>query len=89
MNEKGRKRLAAISEELGKAGGSFEHLIAELTEMQEDEQEKFDNMSEGLQQGEKGQNIQAAAEALETAAGKAQEAFDALDEAAGELTNIA
>lgn len=39
-----------------------------FTEMAEEEREKFDNMPEGLQQGERGQDMETAADALESAA---------------------
>lgn len=38
-----------------------------IEEIKDEEQEKFDNLSEGLQQSERGQNLEAAVSALETA----------------------
>ena len=57
------KALALISE-----GKSL------VEEIMNDEREAFDNMPEGLQQGERGQAAEAAADALEEAFGNLEEA---------------
>jgi hypothetical protein len=46
--------------------------------MSDEEREKFDNMPEGLQQGERGQSIEEAADALESAVSSIEEALDHL-----------
>lgn len=71
MNAKDRKEVSAIVSEL-------EGLQARLQELADAEQEKFDNMSEGLQAGERGQAIETAAGELSSAADAVQEALDAL-----------
>lgn len=49
--------------------------------MQNEEEEKFDNMPENLQESERGYNIQFAIENLENAASYLEEAIDSLNEA--------
>lgn len=74
MNAKDRKQLAEIR-------GTLEQAHADLEQLQSAEQDKFDNMSEGLQQGERGQ-------AIEQAANELQEAVDNLQQAIDNLTNM-
>jgi hypothetical protein len=57
MNDKGRKLIAKWIQAL-------EDIKGEMETMAEEEQEKFDNLSEGLQQAESGQMIEAAAATL-------------------------
>ena len=66
MNNDRRKRIAAISEKL-------EELHAELEGIQEEEQEAFDSMPESLQQGDRGQQAEQAADALSSAASSLEE----------------
>lgn len=47
--------------------GDIEGIQSEIQELQSDEQDKFDNMPEGLQEGDRGQAIQAAADNLQEA----------------------
>lgn len=60
MNAKDRKVLSDALDNLR----GIEGIISQLADA---EQEKFDNMTEGLQQNEKGQAIEAAAQALSDA----------------------
>jgi vacuolar-type H+-ATPase subunit E/Vma4 len=57
-----------------------------LESMQEEEQDKYDNMPESLQGGDKGDQLQTVIDALETAVSALQEALDAIpaDGEAGE-----
>ena len=71
MNKDRRDRIAKIKEALEDLRGQIENL-------QSEEQEAFDNMPESLQQSERGQASEAAADAL-------QSAYDAADEA---ITNL-
>lgn len=57
MNADGRK-------ELDKIIGELEDIKSRVETLQEAEQEKFDNLSEGLQQAESGQKLETAASAL-------------------------
>lgn len=64
MNKKQRERLDELI-------GQVESIAEDILAMQEEEQEKYDNMPEGLQESERGEAIQAAADNL-------QEAYDDL-----------
>ena len=48
--------------------------------MKEDEEDKFDNMPEGLQESERGEAMQEAIEQLETACDNLDEVISALEE---------
>lgn len=76
MNANQRKRISAILETLAP-------IFDEIEEMANEERDKFDNMTEGLQATEKGQAIQEAAENLDQAAQSVTEAIDALSNVAG------
>ena len=71
MNKDRRDRIAKIKEAL-------EDLRGQIEDLQSEEREAFDNMPESLQQSERGQASEAAADAL-------QSAYDAADEA---VTNL-
>jgi uncharacterized protein YukE len=73
MNAAGRKLIA-------KWAAALDDIKGEIEELASEEREKFDNLSEGLQQAERGQAIEAAADALDTAQSTAEEICDALDE---------
>ena len=55
-----------------------------IDEIKDEEQEKFDNLSEGLQQSERGQNLEAAVTALESA----MESCNQFDELEGFILEI-
>lgn len=71
MNNLQRKRIERLIEKL-------EAIRDEFYEMAEEEQEKFDNMPESLQDSERG-------EALQEGADNLQEQADAIDDA---ITNL-
>ena len=71
MNKDRRDRIAKIKEAL-------EDLRGQIEDLQSEEREAFDNMPEILQQSERGQASESAADAL-------QSAYDAADEA---ITNL-
>jgi hypothetical protein len=50
----------------------------DLESIRDEEREAFDNLPEGLQQAEKGQNMEAAIEAMENAMGNLDDLRDAL-----------
>ena len=84
MNKQDRATMAAILLALNDLKSQVENHSGDLQSLADAEQEKFDNMPEGLQAGEQGQKIEAAAEALSEAAqavsdGNFQEAIDALE----------
>jgi len=77
MNNKRRKLIAEISKQIEALKSQLEDantLKDEIEEVQGEEQEGFDNLPESLQQGEKGQTMEQAAEAL-------GDAVDQLDDA--------
>lgn len=71
MNADRRKTLAKIAE-------TIEAAKTDLESIRDEEQEAFDNMPEGMQQGERGTAMEAAVQELD-------EAIDGLDSA---LSNI-
>jgi DNA repair ATPase RecN len=74
MNKATRKRLESIRETLANAQSDIESI-------RDEEQEKFDSLSEGLQQSEQGQNIEQASGALSNVADSIDTAVTELDEA--------
>lgn len=74
MNATQRNLLQKLHDTLG-------DVKSELESMQEEETEKFDNLSEGLQASERGQAMQAAADALAEAASSIEEAMGSVEEA--------
>lgn len=86
------KRRAAIALRIGQvedAAGTLEDILSHVTDLQGEEQEAFDNMSENLQQGEKGQLIEANATALQQAMDHLQTAIDGAADAVTELQEAA
>lgn len=73
MNQVVKSKLEKFKATLGEIQGELERL-------RDDEQEKFDNLLEGLQQTESGQQMEAAAGSLGEAAEHLQSAIDSLDE---------
>lgn len=65
-----------LVEGLCKYEGELSELKDSVTQHADDEQEKYDNMSEGLQNADNGQAIEAAAENLTNAADHLEEAVD-------------
>jgi molecular chaperone GrpE (heat shock protein) len=65
--------------------------VNEIKESVEDlaseEQEKFDNMPEGLQNGSTGQSVQDAATALESVIDNLSEAINAIEQAVDDAIN--
>lgn len=74
MNNTRRKAIQKIYDRL-------EELMHDIEALQEEEQEAYDNLPESLQDGERGQAMQEAADNLEYAASSIQEALDYLEEA--------
>jgi hypothetical protein len=73
MNDKGRKLIAKWIQGL-------EDIKSEMETMAEEEQEKFDNLSEGLQQAESGQAMEAAATTLNDAVSTLDDVVASLQE---------
>ena len=73
MNAQGRKEIA-------KYIASLEEIKDKLDSMMDEEQDKFDNMPEGLQESERGEVMQEAIKQLETACDNLDEVISALEE---------
>lgn len=80
MNAQDRKQVSELVSTLEDLQSKFAEAQQSIQDLADAEREKFDNMSEGLQAGEKGQAIDTAASALEDAAQSEsiQETLDAL-----------
>lgn len=76
MNAARRKRLSEILSKIEAAS-------ADLDSVKEEEQEAFDNLSEGLQQSEQGQNAEAAVQAMDNAMQSLNDAGASIEEAQG------
>lgn len=59
---------------------SLDSIKSELEEMLDNENCKFDNMPESIQESERGEAMQEAIENLESAVGSLEEAIDSLNE---------
>lgn len=69
MNARNRKLVSDLTSRLEALKGEMDDIGAQLTTLAEEEQEKYDNMPEGLQQGEA---MQTAAQYLTDAAAEAE-----------------
>lgn len=74
MNNPTRKTIAKLLEQLADIRDTVD-------ELQSEEQDKYDNLSEGIQASERGEAIQEAADNLESAVSSLEEAIDYLTEA--------
>ncbi|WP_282347967.1 hypothetical protein [Pseudomonas sp. PS01301] len=71
MNNERRKQIAALLDRI-------ESVCSEVEDLQSEEQDYYDNMPESFQGGEKGENAQAAIDALDSAAQSLREAVEFL-----------
>lgn len=90
MNKARRKSLDNLRNLIEEHMNGLAELVADLDGLKDEEQESFDNMSEGLQASENGQRIEAAADALanahselESVGDTLQTVLDSIDEAVG------
>ncbi len=74
MNAKTRKQINQLT-------GQLENIKAQFEEMQSEEEQKYNNLPEGLQQGEAGQCMEAAASSL-------TDAVESLDAALSSIYDI-
>lgn len=79
MNAAQRKALSELKIKVEALKGQLETYKEDVTLFQEEEQGKFDNLSEGLQQGDKGQAIEEAANILSEAVEELDSAVDSLE----------
>lgn len=80
MNQETRKATHALIAKLADLKEEVEAQRETLESLAEDEREKFDNLSEGLQASEKGEAIDQAANNLEEAYITLESAVDSIDE---------
>jgi hypothetical protein len=80
MNKRERNRVIDIVAELNGFSGKVNDLAEELRTLADAEQEKFDNLTESLQQNENGQRIENAARSLDELATSASDAGTALED---------
>ncbi|MDR2002120.1 MAG: hypothetical protein LBQ74_03745 [Prevotella sp.] len=74
MNNARRKKIEDINDELGK-------LLERLEELRDEEQEAYDNLPEGIQDSERGENMYNAIDNIESAISSMEEIADYLNEA--------
>lgn len=78
--------LRAALDAVGDAG--LEDIANSIDDPKDEEQEYYDNMPEGLQGSEKGENAEAAVSAMEEAAEKIGDAKDAMNELTAKDFNL-
>lgn len=81
MNNKQRRKLYEEKVRLGNAHDIIESVRENLEEMYGEEQDKYDNLPEGLQESEMGEKLQEIAGLLEDAS------YD-LDSISGEISDV-
>jgi len=73
MNKERRKKIEELAEKAAE-------IKIEIEELLEAEQEAFDNLPESLQEGERGEAMQAAIDSLESASSSIDETVEYLNE---------
>lgn len=85
MNKHDRKQVDEWIEIVDEASKALSAVPEDLETLADEEQGKYDNMTEGLQESDSGQRILTAAEALSEAHSAVEEANEALDTALEKL----
>lgn len=88
MNKERRKAVANAIAKLHDLKEDLESITTEIADAHDGEQEAYDNLPEGLQQGEKGEAMSAAVTALEEATEKLETMTEDLDDAVTSLEEI-
>lgn len=88
MNAKDRTELTRIVNEFIHLRDAASSLVSELDSMKDEEQEKFDNLPEGIQDSERGERIQEAADLLDWAFSESEELIDKFDEVNNAINDI-
>lgn len=87
MDNPTRKELAAIAAKVDELCDQLEaEFVQQVNQFAADEREKFDNLNAGAQGSERGQKIEAAADALDQASDSLEEATTALRNVVDQLT---
>lgn len=90
MNNYRRKCIEKVLEQFNSINvGALEALREDVTEIRDDEQEFYENMPENLQTGERGENAQMAADALDNAAIALEDVIERMSEIDAHLTEAA
>ena len=96
MNNEIRKTLAdyatkihALKDALADIQCQCETIKGEIETVGEEETEKFNNMPEGLQAGDKGQAMQEGADALESASSDLEDAINSIESAISNIETAA
>lgn len=91
MNKERRDALTALAQQIDKATDDWRTTLGNwdstLSDLRDDEQEAFENLPEGFQQGERGQNMEQVMGYIDEARDRINSAMDALAEIAGEVEN--
>lgn len=88
MNATQRKQLIKIANKIYDLANEIDHLREELEEMNEIEQEKYDNMSEGAQESERGCRIYEGIDALEELCGRIDESVSELYDISNDVEHV-
>lgn len=88
MNNAQRKELRSLIEDAQRARATLEELNMAIANIKDQEQEKFDNMPEGLQQSDQGQAIEECAQAMDEQCDNIESAISDIDSALSELEQL-
>ena len=80
MNKARRKAIANLIDRLDTLKGVADEIRSDLETIKDEEREAFENLSESFQEGDRGQAMEAAADALEEAVGAIDEIGDSIDQ---------
>ena len=85
MNQDRRAAIEKLIDRVQTAAFEIREAYNELETLQQEEQEAFDNLPEGLQQAERGQQMEAIASALEDALSSLDSAINDVESAASDV----
>lgn len=80
MNKQQRKRISDAIGMLQEAYQTLDQVYGELDAIKEEEEEKYDNLPEGLQESEMGEAIQTAIDTLDEACSDLESARDEVEQ---------
>lgn len=88
MNAKTRRLLAKMSTRLESLVAQIEDLKTELEYIQEEEQDKYDNLTESLQETEMGNRLYESAEAIEDVVNRLSDSIDELYDISNDIVSV-